>query len=216
MKKAMASGEFPGASEDKRERKDQEGLTEEEKQSIKQNEAFMNKIKKLSEKYNGNFDLVVQLKDFETNEVVFNLYVQVNENDIIKMQPMLPEQVPQEDARIEINFQEVYDLVYSIQKEMDGEKTESPPWDKKSQNGGIKQMTNGIKMSFKVRSILNSAKIYPEESESDVRDLVKTFLKMMMKGESGKGGEEGTEATTEESTVEEDIWADAEKNSGSA
>ncbi len=213
MKKAMTSGEFPGTPEDKRERKNQEGLTEEEKQSIKQNEAFMNKIKKISEKYDGNLNLVVQIKDFETNEVVFNLYVQVNENDIITIQPMLPENNPAEDARIEINFQEVYDLIYSIEKEMQGERTESPPWDRKSQGGGIKQMTNGIKMSFKVRGLLNSAKVYPEESESDVKDLAKTFLKMMMQSEKGGQGGEG-EATTEESSDEEDAWGALEENSG--
>ena len=214
MKKAMTSGEFPGAPEDKRERENQEGLTEEEKQSIKQNEAFMNKIKKLSEKYNGNFDLVAQLKDFEANEVVFNLYVQINEEDIITMQPMLPENNPQEDARIEIDFQEVYDLVYSMQKEMDGERIESPPWDRKSQEGGIKQMTNGIKIYLKVRGLLNSANVYPAEAESDVRDLVKTVLKMMMKGESGEGGEGEGEATTKEQAADKTLWEEAEKNSG--
>jgi len=214
MKKAMTSGEFPGSPESQMERENQEGLTEEEKQAIKQNEAFMNKIRKVSEKYNGNFDLVVQLKDFETNEVVFNLYAQVNENDIIKMQPMLPENNPSEDARIEVNFQEVYDLIYSMEKEMQGEQTESPPWDQKAQKGGIKQMINGIKMASKVRGILNSAQVYPAEAEGDTRDLVKTFLKMMMKSQQGgDGGEEG-EATTEEQTADKTIWEDAEKNSG--
>jgi len=214
MKKAMASGEFPGAPEDKRERENQEGLTEEEKQAIKQNEAFMNKIKKISEKYNGNLNLVVQLKDFETNEVVFNLYAQVNENDIINMQPMPPEQVPQEDARIEINFQEVYDLIYTTQKEMQGERTESPPWDTKYQNGGIKGVVDGVKMYFKVRSLLNSAKIYPPEAEGDVRDLIKTALKMVMKmGQDNGAGGGGAEATTEGNAVNETIWENAEKSS---
>ena len=215
MKKSMASGEFPGSPEDKRERETQEGLTEEEKQAIKQNQAFMNKITEISRKYNGNFDLVVQLKNFETNEIVYNIYAQVNEDDIIKMQPMLPDQIPSEDARIEINFQDVYDVIYSIQSEMQGERIESPPWDRKSQGGGIKGITNGINMYFKVRDILNSAEVYPEESEKDVRDLVKTFLKMMMQEGGDNSGEKqmNEEGEGEETSGDEDVWNSFEEGS---
>ena len=216
MKELMVAGEFPGSPEDKMERKNQEGLTEEEKQAIKMNEAFMNKIKKISEKYGGNLDLVVQLKDFETNEVVFNLYVQINENDIITVQPMLPEQIPQEDARIEVDFQEVYDLIYTTQKEMQGEQIQSPPWDEKPKNEGVKGVVDGVKMYFKVRSLLNSAKIYPPEAEGDVRDLIKTALKMVMKMGQDNGAEGGAEATTtEEQAVDKTVWEDLDVSSGS-
>lgn len=208
MKKAMTSGEFPGSPEDKMERKNEEGLTEDEKNFIKQNSGFMDKITKIAEKYGGNLDLVLQLKDFETNEVVFNLYVQVNQNDIIKMQPMLPEEVPSEDVRVEVDFQEVYDLVYSMEKEMQGEQIESPPWDKKSQKGGFKEIKNGVQMYFKVRGLMNSAQYYPADAEGDVKDLAKTFFKMMMQGE--KGGEEQIEQTQE---GEEDVWASLDENS---
>lgn len=216
MKELMVAGEFPGSPEDKMERKNQEGLTEEEKQTIKMNEAFMNKIKRISEKYGGNLDLVVQLKDFETNEVVFNLYAQINENDIITIQPMLPEQIPQEDARIEVDFQEVYDLIYTTQKEMQGEQIQSPPWDMKSQDGGIKGVTDGVKMYFKVRSLLNSAKIYPPEAEGDVKDLIKTALKMVMKMGQDNGAEGGAETTTTEgNAVNETVWKDLDVSSES-
>src|SRR3989338_7914764 len=48
MKKAMKEHEFPGSPEDKAERKNEEGLTAEEKQAIKQDKNFMKKIKKIS------------------------------------------------------------------------------------------------------------------------------------------------------------------------
>jgi len=212
----MVAGEFPGSPEDKMERKNQEGLTEEEKQAIKMNEAFMNKIKKISEKYGGNLDLVIQLKDFETNEVVFNLYAQINEENILTVQPMLPEQIPQEDARIEVDFQEVYDLIYTTQKEMQGEQIQSPPWDEKPKNEGVKGVVDGVKMYFKVRSLLNSAKIYPPEAEGDVRDLIKTALKMVMKMGQDNGAEGGAEATTtEEQAVDKTVWEDLDVSSGS-
>jgi len=109
------------------------------------------------------------------------------------MQPTLPEKIPEEDARIEIDFEEIYDLIYSMEKEMKGERVESPPWDRKYNKGGIKEMTGGIKMSLKVNSILSSAEVYPQEAEEDVRKLIKTFMKKAM-----RGGEEESFRTNDE------------------
>ncbi len=180
MKKAMENGEFPG--EDKTERENEEGPTEEEREMIKQNKKFIEEIKKVSDKYGGNLGVLVQLKDYETNEIVFNIYAQVNENDIIKMKPMLPEQVPEEDAKIEIDFEKIYSLISVQEKEMRGDEIQSPPWDKK-QRGGFREIRNGAKMYFKIIGIMNSAKVYPEESEKDIKSLFNLFLKMAMQGD---------------------------------
>jgi hypothetical protein len=108
--------------------------------------------------------------------------VQVNENDIVKMTPMLPEEIPEQDIKIEINFDEIYEIIYESEKEMQGERIESPPWDKKfSPIGKVKEITNGIQMYFKVRGIINSATITPESAEKDVRKLLNKFMTMMMK-----------------------------------
>jgi hypothetical protein len=187
MKESMKNHEFPGPPEEKMERENEEGLTEEEREMIKQDKKFMKMIREISQAYGGNVDAAVQFKDYETQEVVFNLYVQVNEEDIMKMEPMLPEEMPEKDITIEIDFEEIYEMIYDMEKEMRGEETESPPWDRKPRIGMVKGMTNGIKMWFKIRKIMNSAKVYPEESEKDVKTLFKAFLKMMMEG----GGPEG-------------------------
>ncbi len=179
MKKAMKNHEFPGGPEQKMERKNEEGPTAEEREIIKQNKKFMNQIKQITKKYNGNLNVVIRFVDNE--KVVFNLYAQINENDIIKIQTMLPEEVPQEDVRIDIEFQKLYDIIYMQEKEMGGQRVESPPWDKKIRPiQKIKDMTNGVKMYFKARDMLNSAKIYPEASEKEARDLMKSFFSMMM------------------------------------
>ncbi len=182
MKKAMENGEFPG--EDKTERKNEDGPTEEEREMIKQNKKFIEEIKKVSDKYGGNLNALIQIKDYETNEIVFNIYAQVNEEDIIKMKPMLPEKVPEEDARIEIDFEKIYSLVSVQEKEMRGEEIQSPPWEKR-QRGGFKEMRNGAKMFFKIMGIMNSAKVYPEEAEKDVKSLFNLFIKMAMQGDNG-------------------------------
>ena len=187
MKKSMKNHEFPGSSEQKTERKNQEGPTAEERAMIKQNKGFMEKLKKITEKYNGNLDIVIQFKDYETNEIIFNLYAQVNENDILKMKPMLPEEVPVEDVRAEVDFKKIYDLIYTSQKEMSGQQEQYPPWDKKPFNPVKKvgEFVNGVKMYFKVQDIMNSAKVYPKESKKDVKAIAQQFFFMMKQGEGG-------------------------------
>jgi len=219
MKKAMKNHEFPGSPEDKMERKNEEGMTAEEKEMIKQDEGFMKLIKEASGKYGGNLDAVVQFKDLADNEIVFNLYVQVNENDIIKMTPMLPEEVPEKDVTAEIDFEKIYDLIYSQEKEMRGEQTESPPWDRKMQPiQKIKDAVNGAKMYFKVRSIMNSATFTPAESEGDMKKLFKKAFSMM--GKEGKSGGEESTAVSGEGNTEEDkgteqgVWDSKEKITG--
>jgi len=184
MKKSVENHKFPGKSEDRSERENEEGLREEEKEFIKQDKSFMKIIKEISEKYGGNFDGVVQIKDFEKDEIVFNMKVEVNENDILKMEPMPYSEVTEEDARIEIDFEDVFDLIYMSEKEMREERIESPPWDKKETPiQKIKEMTNGVKSFFKIRGMINSAKIVPEEARGDVKKLLNAFMKMMMRGE---------------------------------
>ncbi len=101
---------------------------------------------------------------------------------------MLPEEVLEKDVTVEIDYNKIYDLIYSSEKEMKEMRTESPPWDKKELNTGqkIKEFTNGIKMYFKVRDIINSAKITPKDSEKDIKSLTMAFIKMMGKGEDKK------------------------------
>jgi len=210
LKEAMENHEFPGSPEEKTERKNEEGFTEEEKEIIKQQKGFMKKIKEISEKYNGNLDLAVQFIDYETNDVVFNLYVQINEEDILTAQPMLPEEVPEEDVKIELDFGLIYEMVRETEKEMKGERIESPPWDRSVRPiQKIKEITNAIKIFFKIREIINSAKFTPENAEKDMKSLFKDFLWLMLKSAGGKGGGGeplGEEATEEIKEVKEKLW----------
>jgi len=211
MKKSMKNHEFPGSSEEKTERKNQEGPTAEEREQIKQDKNFMEKIKEISKSYGGNIDGVIRIIDNGTT--VFNLYAQVNENDIIKIEPMPPEEVPQEDVRIEIEFQKIYDMIHMEEKDMKGQRTESPPWDKKAQPiQKIKETVNNVKMFFKVRDMLNSAKVYPEAKEKEARSLMKLFFNMMMKSEKDNNQEMNKEGENNQESEDKKILQD-EKNS---
>lgn len=212
MKQSMKNHEFPGPPEQKLERENEEGPTAEEREIIKQDKTFMKQIKEISEKYDGNLDAVVRFVDNET--VVFNLYAQVNENDIMKIKPMLPEEVPQEDVRVEIEFQKLYDIIYMQQKDMQGERIESPPWDRKVQPiQKIKDVVTGVRMYFKARDMLNSAKVYPKTSEKDARTLME-YAFFMMK-ESGKSSEQ-PETKNEDIGEEKGVWEEKGKIIGEA
>ncbi|MFH1237895.1 MAG: hypothetical protein V1491_00450 [archaeon] len=186
MQKAMREHEFPGPPEEKAERGNEEGLTAEEREMVKQDKGFMKKIRSVVGKYGGNLDANVEFVEPATGEIVFNVYAQVNEGDILTMKPMLPEESDAEDVRIEIDFNKVYELIDMEEKEMRGAEVESPPWDKRPRKVGVvKNFVNGIKMYFKVRDIINSANVYPESAEKDAKDLFKTFFQMMTSGDKG-------------------------------
>ncbi|MBR9701787.1 hypothetical protein GOV13_02605 [Candidatus Pacearchaeota archaeon] len=207
MQKSMENHEFPGPPEEKMEREKEEGLTEEEKKFIRQDKSFMKMIEKATEDYEGNLDVAVQFKDYETDEIVFNLYVQINEEDIMIMEPMPVSEIPAEDVRVVMDFSLVYDMIYEQEKEMMGTEIESPPWDKKDRRiPRVKDITNGIKMYFKIRGIINSAEVFPEGAESDAKDLMKEFLSMMPeddrdRDEEGEEKDEGDRSPWEDEKV---------------
>ena len=125
---------------------------------------------------------------------------------------MLPEEVVSQDVLVEIDFQQIYELIYEQEKEMRGQMTERPPWDRKIQPlQKMKDAVNGIKMYFKMRSIMNSARFTPEEAGGDVKDLFKKFFSMMREGEEQ---EEGEEKTDEGGLDEEEIWESKEAITG--
>ncbi len=210
MKKAMKEHEFPGPPKEKVKRENEEGLKDEEREMIKQDEGFMRKIRNIVNKYNGNVDVAIQFKDYTADEIVFNLYAQVNENDILKLEPMLPEEVPEKDITIDIDFEKVYDFIYFTEKEMRGAEEQFPPWeDRPFGKGMVKGFVDGIQVWFKVRDIANSARVSPESAKGDAMDLLKTFFKMM-----GRPEEKGKMPEEEMPEVEEEIWESKEKITG--
>ncbi|MBL7148418.1 MAG: hypothetical protein ISS82_06330 [Nanoarchaeota archaeon] len=208
LEQSMINHEFPGPPEKKMEREREKGLTEEEKERIRQDESFMRAINRISDNYGGNLHLAIQFKDYETNEIAFNLYVQINEEEIFTFEPMLPSEVPEKDVTIVLDFEKLYDLILSQEKEMRGAELESPPWDREKR-GGIKRITNGIKAASKIRQLINSAEVIPESSEKDVKDLSKLFFKMLRKSMGGDRGPEmegEPEGEIEGKELEEEIF----------
>jgi len=212
LQKSMINGEFPGSPEEKMERDNEGGLSEEEKMSLKEDEDFMDTIRDVTDKYDGDVDVVIRFVDYEKDDLVFNLYVKISEENIMEMKPMLPADVPEEDVRIEMDFTSLYDLIYTSEKEMGGDRIEIPHWDKQTRpTKFVKEVTNGIKMFFKVRSMVNSAEVTPPDAKSDVNKLFRAFVfRMMREGGEDKEGED-PERTEE---LEEDLFGSKEALTG--
>src|SRR3989339_813246 len=217
MQKAMKEQQFPGSSEEKAERNNEEGPTAEEREMIKQNEKFMNDLIKISDKYGGNLGANVNFVDPETDELVFNIYAQINKDDIIKMKPMLPEEASEEDVRVKINFDLVYEMIETSEKEMRGAEIQSPPWDERPKKVGVvKEVTDGIKMFFKIRKIINSAEYYPESAKKDAEKLFTSFFKMMisMGSDDEKRGNEGDLSEDKIDEENNEPWKEKESVTG--
>jgi hypothetical protein len=215
MKEAMNNHEFPGSPEEKLERANEDGLTLKEVEMIRQDNGFMDQIKKLSEKYEGSMDVSVQFKDYTSNETVFNLYVQINEEDIANIKPMLPEELPSTDVNIDVDFNSVYNLIYGLQKKMEGQRIESPPWDDKTKPmQTFNEIKEGIGAYFKLMGIVNSAKITPSEAKGELKSLFNKFISMMIKNGGEDKGSPEEEKTNEADAVKEDVLGSKKEMTG--
>lgn len=204
MKKSMENHEFPGPPESKTRRRNEGGLTSEEKEMIREDRRLMRIIDSVVDKHQGNMNLVFQIVDFSNKEIIFNLYVQINENDLIKIEPMPPEEVPSKDVTVKIDFEEIYEFIYFQETNMKGEMLESPPWDRRIQPiGRVKDMVNGVRMYFRLRRLINSAEITPSESEKDIKSLIRRFVSVIAK-DSNK--EEMDRIDTGKKSEDEEVW----------
>ena len=199
--KSMKKHEFPGPDGETG-----GGLSEEEKEEIRNDPGEMEDLREVMEKYGGSFEGAVQFLDYETGENVFNLYVEINEEELINTEPMLPEEMPELDARVELDFEKLYDIIYISEKEIMGIEVESPPWDRKPRKLGdrIKGAVSGAKMWLKMRSLMNSAEYYPASSEKEMKMFLKDFFGGMMGGPDGPPGDEDEQEGPGGCTTEEE------------
>ena len=154
--------------------------------------------------------------DHEKNEIVYSVYVQVNENDMIKFEPMPPEEVPEQDAKIEVDFDKFYRIILISEKDMRSSRIESPPWSKKSEvTQQIKGVVNGVNMWNQMRSFINSAEADPKESKKEMKFLVREFFSLMDDGGEKSQPPEGfDEENFDEEFEDEDVWESKGKITG--
>ena len=198
MKESMEEHELFGSPEEKMERKNQGGLTEEQKAEIRNDDKAMKRIIETAERYGGSFDFVIQFKDYEADEVVFNMYVNINEQDIMKVEPMLPSEVGEVDATVVMDFALLYEMIFVSEKDMMGDHIESPPWDRKMKPvQKFKEIGNGVKMWNKLRVLKNSVVISPNKDKRMVEKMTEWVMEVVMRGSDKGERDEGFEEDKE-------------------
>jgi len=207
FQESMKNNEFPGSPEDKMKMENEGFPSEEALEFMREDDKFMKHVERIADNQGGEARSVVQVVDFESGEIVFNMLVEINREYIVKITPMLFSEVGDYDTKVEVDFDKVYDLVMFEMKNMEGAHTESPPWDRKKMKPiqGIKNFANGIRMYFKAKAIVNSAKVTPESNEKNVRKFMIEMMKMMGEGEKDKhrdGPPEGFDDLSEEEKEE--------------
>ena len=203
MKSAMKKHIFPGSEGG------QGSPSAEEKEEMKKDKQFMEWLAQISEKYGGSFDVALQFKDYEKDEVVFNLYIKMDEQNLVEVEPMPYDEVPAEDGRVELDFNKIYELVTIGEKDMQQIRTESPPWDKRKFEPvrKIKEVSGGARMWMKQRDLINSAKYYPESGEEDMKMFTKEMLGGMFGGPRSEPSEEERKEGDDKSG---EIWEEKE------
>ena len=194
MRKAMEDRRIPGPSEEE----SINSLTDEQKNNLI-DEGFLDKVKSFNEKFGEN--LVIQFKDYATEEIVFNVYIKINEEDLIYFEPMPYSEVPAEDVKVEIDIEKLLDIIeYSESGRVE---LQSPPWDKQPPTGMVKGVIDGVKMYFMFKSMLNSAVTTPESAEPFAKQFTRLFFETIMGGDENR--EKDSEFDEENQEEDEDI-----------
>jgi len=180
LKKAMEQQRFPGPENEESDRDADEGPSSEDRKILQEDKSFMNRLRKITDKYGGNINASVQLKDGE--DLVFNLYARINEQEIMRMKPMPPELMPSKEITIILDFNKIYSLVEEQERESRSDRIESPPWDKKRSENKIRDIKEAITIFFKIQAIITDAEIIPKTARTDVNSLIKAFLWKMISG----------------------------------
>ena len=194
MKKAMETGRVPGPSEEE----PRNTPTEEQRQRLIE-DGILDEIRAFNQNFGEN--LVIQFKDYSTNEVVFNIYAKVNEENLLYFEPMLPSEAPADSVLVEYDVEKLLDIVeYG---EIGRVELESPPWDPQPRTGFVDNVVDGVKMYFMFREMLSSAVTTPEDAEPFATQFTRLFFESVMGGDENR--EKGPEFDEENQEEDGDI-----------
>jgi hypothetical protein len=182
MQDAMKTGRMPGPPEEYGTKEG--GLSPKQRAMLREDKEFMENIEDILDEYGGNFRGAMQIVDYDTDKVLFNMLVEVNEKDLIYVTPMLPEKMPAYDVKGQINYQILADIIEMEDGMREGH-IESPPWgERKAQPvQRVKEVFNGFQMWLKFNQLQRTARIEPESAKGQVGDLFFDIMELVMGGE---------------------------------
>jgi len=149
FKTAMQEGRMPGPeNEDK-------GPSPKEIEETKKNEEVIKKINKLSDKYGGSADFLIQVQD--EDETLFKALMIINPEDIVQIEIINEDNQYNEepDVNVIISFDFLYNTIKTFEEEAH---LESPPWAKKPARP-IKKLISVGKLITKISAAVISGDI---------------------------------------------------------
>lgn len=96
----------------------------------------MEKIKKLADKYGGSFDAIVKIVDSEGNSILYK-HVTINPDVIITSKTVVDHSEEEIDVSLEIDYDQMYEHMEYISKDVQGTEPINANWDKNSKSGNV-------------------------------------------------------------------------------
>ncbi|MEK6858447.1 MAG: hypothetical protein AABX53_00875 [Nanoarchaeota archaeon] len=183
MQTAMEQHRMPGPAEEQGDKKG--GLSARDREELSTDDDIMSFVREFNAQYGDS--LAVQFKNVETAEIMFNVYVRLNEEEIVYFEPMPLEEMSEVDVTITLDSEKLLDMIeYSESGRVE---LQSPPWDRKPDVGGITGVVSGAQMYLKMRALMGSIAVTPAAAEGDAKRFMKDFFDIVMGDD--RGGPEG-------------------------
>jgi len=163
---AMQEGRMPGP-----EGEGAEDLSPKEIAEAQNDESLMNKINKLSDKYGGSADFLIEVQD--EDETIFRALMSINPDVIVRLE-VINQDNPynqEPDVNVVVDFDFLYNTIKSFEEEAH---LESPPWAKKP-GRPIKKIVNAGKIITRVSVavVTGGIKVKPITSIPTVLSVLK-------------------------------------------
>ncbi|HLC78592.1 MAG TPA: hypothetical protein VJH92_05705 [Candidatus Nanoarchaeia archaeon] len=175
LTKSMENKQFPGSYSGASERAENGGLTSSEKIAAVRNNNIRDLVRRIVEDtQDKNFD--IQLRIIDSNgETLYNLYVRINEDNILKAAPISKETNPNKNAELVIPFDEFYEVVKDSRKRA---YNQNSPWETRSLNPAtiVTSTIDWISTQLKINNLMNSISVYPENHAQDLKSLGKEIM----------------------------------------
>ena len=155
-------------------------------EDIKGDEDVMEKINKISDRFDGGAEIIFQIED--EGEIAFQGLMEINPDIIMKIE-RVENYDGVRDATMSVEFDFLYNIMSTVAKEVEGEHVEGPWWeDRNKHNGGGKKVKDGwvaVKIVSKVILGLTSGDIQvdPGDKLDDIVLSLKDMVTMMSMGE---------------------------------